>query len=499
MEFESVKRDRGTVKSLSTVMDPRWTGRRGALLPRPPAERKIAMRSRCRFLFLPGLLFLASTALGAAGEETETQITLYRDSLALVREIRTLSLARGIQPYRLTGIPARVDPSSVFLQPLSGPGAWRVVEQSFVFDVADTDRLLARAKGGRILVTDKQGQTHSGTLVSALSGDLLLKEADESLKIVKADSVSAIQVFSPTEGLVTEPALVWILEAEKSGSHRAALSYLAEGIRWEADYLAVAEKGDETLSLSGWATIENRSGVSYRDCRIGLVAGEVHRARAGYGSPEMRVMEAMAAAPKEAPAFEEAPFAEYHLYKLSRKADLPDGEMKQLSLCGPVTVKAKKAYRYEGQRHASRVETTLEFENREGEGPGVPLPGGRVRVYEKDETGSLRLLGEDRIEHTPKGERVRVALGTAFDLVGERTVKESTKISGNARKETIEIRIRNQKQESVKVLVAESFWGDWQILGKTPPIFKKDARKVEFEIAVPAGGESAFEYQVLLR
>jgi len=457
------------------------------------------MRIRGRTLFLPCLLFFATTALSAAEEQAETQLTIYRDNLALVREVRTLSLARGTQPYRLAGIPARVDPSSVFFQPLSGPGAWRLVEQRYAFDLADTDRLLAMSKGGRVLVTDKQGQTHSGTLLSALSGDLLLRESDESVKVLKADSVASIQLFSPAEGLVTEPALTWILEAEKSGLHKGSLTYLTEGIGWQADYLAVAGQGETTLTLTGWATVENRSGVSYRNCEIGLVAGEIHRAP-GYEPPERRILaEAMAAAPKGGSDFQEAPLAEYHLYKLARKADLPDGEKKQLSLCGPAQVKAKKTYRYEGQKHASRVETTLEFENREGEGPGIPLPGGRVRVYEKDEAGVLMLLGEDRIDHTPKGERVRITLGAAFDLVGERTVKESSKLAGNTRKETIEIRIRSQKGDSAKVVVAESFWGDWQLLGKTPPIAKKDARKVEFELTVPAGGESAFEYQVLIR
>lgn len=472
---------------------------RGKPRRRPPAERQAAMPIRCRTLFLPCLLLFASTALSTAEEAPETQITIYRDDLALVRQVRILSLARGTQTCRLTGIPARLDPSSVFFQPLSGPGAWRVVEQSFVLDVADTERLLLKAKGGRVLVTDKQGQTHSGTLLTTLSGDLLLAGGDESLKMVKADSVAAIQLFPSAESLVTEPYLAWILDAEKAGTHRAALSYLTEGIRWQAHYLAVAGEGEGTLSFAGWATIENRSGVSFRDCSIGLVAGDIHRAQAEYGPPERRVLETMAAAPKEAPELQEAPIAEYHFYKLGRKTDLADGEMKQLSLCGPVTVKARKAYRYEGQKHASRVETTLEFENRGGEGPNVPLPGGRVRVYEKDETGGLKLLGEDRITHAPRGERVRIALGAAFDLVGERRVKESTKLAGTARKETIEIRIRNQKQDTANVTVAESFWGDWQILGNTPPILKRDARKVEFEIAVPPKGESVFEYQVLIR
>jgi len=122
-----------------------------------------------------------------------------------------------------------------------------------------------------------------------------------------------------------------------------------------------------------------------------------------------------------------------------------------------------------------------------------------MRVYKEDEKGSLKFIGEDRMDPTPKGEKVRVALGNAFDLSGERTVKERTQVTKSSRQESIEIRIRNHKPERISVTVVENFWGDWKIIGKTPPVQKQDANKVEFEVAVPADGETVFEYQVLFR
>jgi len=56
-----------------------------------------------------------------------------------------------------------------------------------------------------------------------------------------------------------------------------------------------------------------------------------------------------------------------------------------------------------------------------------------------------------------------------------------------------------QKSVGHPITVVENFWGDWQIIGKTPAVQKKDANKVEFEVAVPADGETVFEYQVLFR
>jgi hypothetical protein len=145
------------------------------------------------------------------------------------------------------------------------------------------------------------------------------------------------------------------------------------------------------------------------------------------------------------------------------------------------------------------VRVNLEIKNAAASGLGIPLPQGKIRVYKRDVDQSQEFIGEDRIEHTPKGEKFRVYLGNAFDVVGERIVKSVKEVGKRARQETVEIQLRNHKEEKITVTVVEHFWGDWEFIGVTPPITKKDARKVEFAVDIPANGMKTFEYTVIHR
>lgn len=451
----------------------------------------------CRRGLVLGFLLVAASG-PALAEEPGGAITVYSDDLALVREVRSLVLTQGPQEYRLTDIPARIDPASVSFKSLAGPGSVRLLEQRFEFDLADAERVFQKSVGRQVIVADKQGQAFTGTLLHVPSGDLLLQTGAGAIQLIKADTVGTIQFPSLPEGLIMRPTLTWLLDCEKGGKHKTEITYLTGGIGWHADYVAVAARDESRIDLSGWATIENRSGASFAGIQIGLVAGEIHRAQPAE-TPRMRAEEKFAVAAQAVPVFEETPFFDYHLYHLGRKASLPDQQVRQFALFAQTSIRTDKTYRYEGQRQKNRVQVALEFQNDRDRGPGIPLPGGRVRVYQEDEKGSLRFIGEDRVDPTPKGERVRVALGNAFDLFGERTVKERTQVTKGSRQESIEIRIRNHRPQPVTVTVVENFWGDWQIAGKTPPVRKKDAQKVEFEVSVPADGETTFEYQVLYR
>ncbi len=195
--------------------------------------------------------------------------------------------------------------------------------------------------------------------------------------------------------------------------------------------------------------------------------------------------------------FEEREFFEYHLYTLQRPATIRDKQVKQVSLFEPQRAQVDKVYSYDGARDGKKVKVTLEFDNKKENGLGMPLPKGKVRVYKNDKDGSQEFIGEDRIDHTPKDETVRLTMGNAFDVVGERIEKDTQKLSKRSTQQTIEITLRNHKKEPVNVTVIEHWWGDWQLVGPTPPVKKKTADRVEFTLAVPADGEKTFEYTVL--
>jgi len=440
------------------------------------------------------VLVVLSAFHAFAADEPKVAVTVYNNNLALVREARTISLKKGVQEYKYSDVAAQIDPTSVHFKSLTSPESISILEQNFEYDLVGTERLLEKYIGQAIITSTKDGRTFSGTLLSSRSGDVIIQMQDGQVKVVKANSLETIEFPSLPEGLITQPTLVWLLECNKAGKHETEVSYLTKGLSWHAEYVAVTNPEDTELELGGWVSIDNKNEATFDNAKLKLVAGEVHlvRGKQRLLKSGRMAMEAMAVAPQ----FEEKEFFEYHLYTLQRPATLKDRQIKQLSLFPSTKVQVHKIYTYDGARDEKKVRVNLEFKNDKKSGLGIPLPAGKIRVYKEDVDKSQEFIGEDWIDHTPKDEKVRVYLGNAFDVIGERTVKSTKKISKRKREETIEIKIRNHKKQDITVTVIEHFWGDWQFVEEVPPHKKKSATEVEFKLAVPHDGESTLQFTV---
>src|SRR6059036_974300 len=282
------------------------------------------------------------------------------------------------------------------------------------------------------------------------------------------------------ENLVGQPTLVWLLRNQTTRPQRVEASYLTGGITWKADYVMVLNPADTLSDLTGWVTIDNKSGATYRDTALKLVAGDVNRAR----DPrrEARVMElaAKTAAADASRDFRSEGFFEYHLYTLDGRSTIKDKQTKQLSLLTATDVPVDKRFIYYGAADYFRTQygvpmsnqkvgVYLEIKNSKDNRLGIPLPKGKVRVYKADTSGSQQLIGEDWIDHTPKDERVKIKMGEAFDVVGERVQKDWKKIGPALYEVEWEISLRNHKKEAVTVEVVEPVPGDWEVLRSTLP------------------------------
>jgi hypothetical protein len=334
-------------------------------------------------------------------------------------------------------------------------------------------------------------------LLSYSDENLTLKEPEGAIRIVRLNEVRDMYFPSLPEGLITKPTLVWLLDSQVSGKRKAEVSYLTSGINWHAEYVAVVDQLDENLELAGWVSIDNRSGATYQDAKIKLIAGEVHRVREGIPLPRLGKGEMMELA-TGAPQFEEKPFFEYHLYTLLRPSTIKDNEIKQVSLFPTTNVKIKKIFTYDGAKEEKNVKVEVEFKNSQAEGLGMPLPKGKIRVYKADVDKSLEFVGEDLIDHTPKDEKVRVFLGNAFDIVGERKRTDFKQISKDVTEESYEIKLRNHKEEAVEVVVVEHlyYYTTWEIIESNFKYEKKDANTIEFKIPLQKDEEKIINYTV---
>ncbi len=438
---------------------------------------------------------------------------------ALVRQDRDVQVASGRSSLRFTDVAGLIDPTTVTFSVPANPGV-RVIEQNFQFDLVSTPKLLLRYLDRPITVERTIGSetaTVTGTLLSAADG-LVLRASDGT--VYALNGYSAVKFPELPGGLITQPTLVWELDSAVSGSQRARVTYQTGGITWWADYNAVYSEGRNAgsgmLDLSAWVSIINQSGTTYKDAHLKLVAGDVNRVqpvprRMGY-APVAKM--AMA---EDSAGFAEKPFDEFHLYTLGRTTTLPNNSTKQLELFQAARqVPARRLLIYDalgtqffGEPYTERdpgiaantkVATYLEFRNDTGSGLGVPLPAGRVRVSRLDGAdGSAEFIGEDVIDHTPKDSTVKLKLGNAFDVTGERR-QVDYKIDTRAHwvEEEIEITLRNHKPQPVEVQVREPMyrWSNWQMLTHSPQYQKDSAQLIHFDVSVPKEGTAVVRYRV---
>jgi hypothetical protein len=272
---------------------------------------------------------------------------------------------------------------------------------------------------------------------------------------------------------------------------------MTRGMNWHAEYVGVVSDDEKMLDLAAWVSVENNSGATFKDAKLKLVAGDVNIIQPqprGMGRMDKAMYGDMAAEP----GFEEKAFFEYHLYTLPRTTSLASNEIKQISLFEPATTPVTKKYVYEGSSGGKDIKVNLQFVNSKQNGLGMPMPAGKVRIMKRDTDGSMEFIGENMIEHTPRDEKLELYMGNAFDLVGERTVKDSRKISSYTQEQDIEIKLRNRKEdEAVEIIVRERIYSrDWKILKSNFEYEKTDARTLEFKIPVKPGEEVVLSYTV---
>ncbi|MGI9039440.1 MAG: DUF4139 domain-containing protein [Gemmatimonadota bacterium] len=146
-----------------------------------------------------------------------------------------------------------------------------------------------------------------------------------------------------------------------------------------------------------------------------------------------------------------------------------------------------------------KVGVYLDLENRERNGLGMPMPAGIVRVYKRDASGAQQFIGEDRIDHTPRDEKIRIKMGESFDVVGDRRQTDYDVISSCVSESSWEIKLRNHKDDASVIQIMEPVGGDWDILSSSHAADNLDAHTFRFEVSVPARGEATVNYRVRVR
>ncbi len=442
------------------------------------------------------LLVSEFCSLRVLAQEEGVEITVYNQDLGLVKDKRFIEFKKGENIIKWIDIASLIDPTSVKFKALKHENEVRVQEQNYEYDLVNTSKLLEKYIDKAIGVITKDNQAYDGSLLSFDEEQLILTKDKTKgpVVMVSRENVRDIKFPELPEGLITKPTLLWNIISDVSDKDLCELTYLTKGINWHADYVVVVDVQDVNLDLVGWVTIDNQSGAIYKNARLKLVAGDIHLLKPKEDVVRMeRYAMSMKGAPQE---FKEEGLFEYHLYTLTRPTTLKDKQTKQINLLSNNNIPCQKTFTYNGAYYGKKVKVSLEFVNSEKNGLGIPLPKGKVRVYKVDKENALQFIGENEIDHTPKDEEIKLYLGDAFDVIGERKLVNRQKITQQIREDTYEIEIRNHKEEDIEVLVVEPQQGDWKIINTTHDYKKKDANTLEFKIRVKKGTKEVIRYTV---
>jgi len=441
-----------------------------------------------------------STAL----DQTGVEVTVYNSNLGLIKDTRAIRIPSGVGELRFMDVASHIMPVTVHVKSLDSPEKFRVLEQNYEYDLMDGKKLLDKYVGKKIKIIDWNKFQDRKETVEAV---LLSNNRDQIYKINDEIYIGhpGIKVLPDIpENLIAKPTLTWLYENESRERHNLEVSYLTGSINWKADYVVVLNADDTSSDISGWVTVDNKSGATYGDATLKLIAGEIHRAEEKDRAVRY-AMEEMAKA--GAPQFGEKEFFEYHIYDLARKTTIKNNQTKQIRLFEAAGVGIEKEFlvygvtsyftgRYRAKNPEQPVDVYIKFKNSKKNNLGMPLPEGIMRLYKMDEKGSQQFVGEDRIEHTPKEEEVTLKIGEAFDLVAEKVQTDFRQISTKRYETEWEVTLRNHKKSGVTVGLVEPLFGNWKILKSSHAYKKVDAFTLRFDVKVPKDGEVKVTYRI---
>jgi len=443
-------------------------------------------------------------------DQTDLSLTVYNSNIALIRDVRNLSLPAGTFRLKLMDIAATVNPATVHFRSLNEPEKLGVLEQNYEYDLLDPAKLLHKYVGKEVTLVRTyldNGSTRREEIKATLLADNNGPVWKIGNDIVTGGYAESYRFPEVPANLYERPTLLMSLENSGSRKQQIEASYLASNLAWNSDYVLTVSRDDKNADLDGWVTLTNNSGTAFHNARLQLVAGDLNRIQNAPAAAGM-ARDMVTAKAVRAEQFAQENFSEYHLYSLGRRTSVEDKETKQISLLQGSAVPVEKHFVVNGQNFyyhnqyspgsplKDNVMVFYKFKNDEKSGLGMPMPAGNLRVYQKDSKGNVLFVGEDRIDHTPKDEFLNIHIGNAFDVVSERKQTDYKRIDTHVWEMEFEITLRNHKDTPISVEVNEPIGGDWEMLSSSYKFTKTAAFAAQFNVPVAANGTSVLKYRI---
>jgi len=443
-----------------------------------------------------------------------TELIVYNNNIALVKEKKKVNLAKGRNTVKYSGVPASLNPDSIFL---SGNDDLVLRQYSYKHEALTPANLIKNSLGRSVRLINKDCDVSTDGIKATVAGNEsgVVFSVDGKM-LVGFDGQVVFDVIPET--MSVKPEIVLDVDAENDNDGAEInLSYLAGGLSWKTHYTAKLDVS-EKFDLLAFVSVTNNSGASFNNADISLVAGDVNAKT----SPVCREEASMAMGmQKQRYSAEKSLFSEaansgvagdvYHRYFLNEKIDLADKETKRVLLFDRKNIPYEKEYvvelTYNDMRSAvyKNINPTFNAVFCWKKDDDFVLPKGVVRGYAVD-GDNVVFVGQDNIGNTAPGERTVLNFGKVFDVaVDMKYVVTVSPVKDNPPppeteknplpREThfdvvIEAVVRNAKKKDTVVVFRKLFHPLVNITTENYESVTGADGKREWRIPVTAGGES---------
>jgi hypothetical protein len=428
---------------------------------------------------------------------TSLQLTIYNaEDLTLVRETRPITVRAGRNDLQFSWAGTLIDPTSVSLRVLEGPGEIEIVDTRFPHE---------------------RSQVLLWTVESERDGEALVEISYFTSGISWSCDYVGVLGTGATDGL------------------------------------------DGSMRFDGFVAIRNSSGEAFENASVRLVVGSINlvervRDLAQRGVIDVNVDD-LAAGLRDAPASAKAElkqnifgspggtggggggfeakdivkdaFGEYFIFTVPGTESIRDGWSKRMRLFEGTTVPFRTEYRFRPEEYGDALWRVFLVKNDTASSlGGSPLPDGEVRLFESTKDGDgLGLVATTSTTYVPIGREFELNVGEDPEVVLERTVVDrrreaflfrrtgDQKLFSPAKGDRVEPsyevvgfdeamnvveRLRNRRGAPVRVAWRVPMPGDVLVRGLDGAT-AYDARTIAFERTVPAGETALVGYEVVVR
>ena len=445
---------------------------------------------------------LATNVISVLDDQKELTITIYNNGLGLIKDTRRvtdeLTKAGEITSISFQGVSGGIIPETSLLN-----GA-QVKEQNYSYDLLSHQSMLKAMLGRTIRIYNPvAGEATEGQLLSSNGNRIMIKTTQgEILSVPKDSSHLEYGFLEVPENLSALPTLTMTVYPDKKQDNDWQLTYLTNGMAWKADYVIELNK-NEKMNVTSWVTLSNNTAVDYKNAQVNLLAGSVNRAK----PPQHQEMMAMSMKSSMDNSIEASDVGDYKMYRLPFKTDVLNNQQKQVKMFNIADAKYTKTYTYTaGQAHYGQTKTpkrkakvNVEFENTAKSGLGLAMPKGVVRFYERDDAGELQFTGEDRINHTDKGEKLSFRLGEAFGVTIEEVISNETQLRGKHTMRETTLSLINSKNVPVVLSIAQPLHQKMTVVESNTKFEKMPGRGMVFTVVIPAESTKQVIYDIRYR